>query len=133
MKGWPKVVLVLALVALGGCTLVGCGGGSGPEATVRGAFKAMEAKDAEKLATYFTEDVNDEMVAEAQQYFDIFDSIKIANLKLTVVSQTEDAATIEAEYDFELKAFGQTSQEHQSDTMDLVKVNGKWLITEPIG
>ena len=134
MKGWLKAVLVLALVALIGGVLIGCGGGaSGPEATVRGAFKAMQAKDAEKMASYFTEDITQEMVDEMQATFDIFDSIKITNLKMTVTSQTEDAATIDAEWDFEVKAFGETNQEHQSDTIDLVKVNGKWLITEPIG
>jgi hypothetical protein len=133
MKGWFKVVLVLALVALVGGVLIGCsGGGSGPEDTVRNVFKAMEAKDAEKMASYFTEDISQEMVDEMQTSFDIFDSIKVKNLKTTVASQTDDTATVDYEGDFEIKVFGETSKEHQSDSIDLVKVDGKWLINEPM-
>jgi hypothetical protein len=64
--------------------------------------------------------------------FTIIDSIKITNLKTSVASQTDDTATVDAEWDFEIKAFGETSKEHQSDTIDLVKVNGKWLVNEPV-
>jgi len=133
MKGWFKVVLVLALVALVGGVVIGCsGGGSGPEATVKGMFKAMEAKNAEKVGSYCTEDIREDVVSTMEFSFALVDSIKITNLKTTVASQTEDTATIDAEWDFEIKVFGETSKEHQSDSMDLVKVDGKWLINEPV-
>ena len=133
MKGWFKVVLVLTLVALVGGVVIGCsGGGSGPEATVQGMFKAMAAKNADKVGSYCTEDIREDVVSTMKVSFALIDSIKITNLKTTVASQTEDAATIDAEWDFEIKAFGETSKEHQSDSIGLVKVDGKWLISENV-
>ena len=134
MKGWFKVVLVLTLVALVGGVVIGCSGGgtSGPEAAVQGMFKAMAAKNADKVGSYCTEDIREDVVSTMNVSFALIDSIKITNLKTTVASQTEDAATIDAEWDFEMKAFGETSKEHQSDSIDLVKVDGKWLISEPV-
>ena len=133
MKALFKVVLVLTLVALVGGVVIGCsGGGSGPEATVKGMFKAMEAKNAEKVGSYCTEDIREDVVSAMEFTFELVDSIKITNLKTSVASQTEDTATVDVEWDFEIKAFGETSKEHQSDSIDLVKVDGKWLISEPI-
>ena len=133
MKGWFKVVLVLTLVALVGGVLIGCsGGGSGPEATVQGMFKAMAAKNADKVGSYCTEDIREDVVSTLKFSFALVDSIKITNLKTSVASQTDDTATVDAEWDFEIKAFGETSKEHQSDTIDLVKVDGKWLVNEPV-
>jgi hypothetical protein len=133
MKGWLKVVLVLSLVALVSGVLIGCSsGGSGPEATVQGMFKAMAAKNADKVGSYCTEDIREDVVSTMKISFAILDSIKITNLKTTVASQTEDTATVDAEYDLEMKAFGENNKDHQSDTIDLVKVDGKWLINTPI-
>lgn len=133
MKGWFKVVLVLALVALVSGVLIGCSsGGSGPEATVQGMFKAMAAKNADKVGSYCTEDIREDVVSTMEVTFALVDSIKITNLKTTVASQTDDTAIVDAEYDFEIKAFGETNKDHQSDTIDLVKVDGKWLINTPI-
>ena len=131
MKSWFKVILVTVLVALMGLTLIGCGGGPGPEATIEGAMKALEAKDADKLGSYFTEDIRGEVVFWAETAFDLFDEIDVSNLEMRVVSQTDGEATVEVEYDYEVTAFGQTNKDHQSNTIDLVKVGGKWLITEP--
>ena len=132
MKVWFKAILILSLVALVGVSLIGCGGGeSGPEGAVRGMFKAMEAKDAEKMGEYFAEDVREDVVAMMEFSFALIDSIKISNLKLTVASQTENTATVDFEYDYEIEAFDETDKSHESDTIDLVKVDGKWLISEP--
>ncbi len=110
MKSWFKVVLVLSLMALIGLTLAGCGGGSSPEATVQGAFKAMAAKDAEKLGSYFTEDIREQVVSDADLAFTLLDKIDISNLKIEKVSQTEDAATLKLDYDYQVTAFGQTNR-----------------------
>ena len=133
MKGWFKVVLVLTLVALVGGVVIGCsGGGSGPEATVKSMFNAMAAKNADKVGSYCTEDIREDVVSTMKVTFALVDSIKITNLKTTVASQTDDTAIVDAEYDLEMKAFGETNKDHQSDTIDLVKVDGKWLINTPI-
>jgi len=116
-----------------GGVVIGCsGGGSGPEATVKGMFNAMAAKNADKVGSYCTEDIREDVVSTMEASFAILDSIKITNLKTTVASQTDDTAIVDAEYDFEIKAFGETNKDHQSDSIDLVKVDGKWLINTPI-
>jgi len=130
MKGWLKVMLVVALVVLLGPTLLGCGGGAGPEATVRDCLKAMEAKDAEKMASYFVADMRDEMLAQMEMTFEMVDEIKISNMKTEVVSQEGDRATVELEFDMEMTIQGQTSEQHMKETTELERVGGKWLITE---
>ena len=132
VKSWFKVVLVLSLMAVIGLTLSGCGGGSGPEATVQGAFKAIEAKNAEKLGSYFTEDIRDQVVSEADLFFTLIDKIDISNLKIENVSQTEDAATLRLDYDYQVTAFGQTSTDHRNVEIELTNVGGKWLIIQPL-
>ncbi len=130
MKGWLKVVLVLALVAVLVPSLIGCGGGSGPEDAVRGVMNAMAAMDAEKMATYFTEEMSEDVEFGMEFAFTLVDDIKISNLKTTLVSQTGDEATVAFEFDLETEAFGETDKEHVDDTLYLVKESGKWLISE---
>lgn len=130
MKSWLKVMLVVALAVLLGSTLLGCGGGAGPEATVRDCFKAMEAKDAEKMASYFVADMRDEMLAQMEMTFEMVDKIKISNVKTQVVSQEGDRATVEFEFDMEMTMAGQTQEQPIKETAELEKVGGKWLITE---
>ncbi|MBE0480078.1 MAG: DUF4878 domain-containing protein [Dehalococcoidia bacterium] len=130
MKGWFKVALVLLLVALVGGMAAGCNGEASPEDTVRGLIKAMEAQDAEKAGQYVVEDTRNEFVAGMKMAFAFIDSMKISNLKLTVASQTENTATVVAEFDLEVKIMGETEKSRESDTLDLVKVDGKWLIIE---
>ena len=132
MKSWFKAVLVLSLMVLVGVTHVGCGGGSGPEATVQGAFKAMEAKNAEKLGSYFTEEIRDFVIADAELTFILVDKIDISNLKIENVSQTEDAATLKLDYDYQVTAFDQTSTDHRNVEIELTNVGGKWLIIQPL-
>jgi hypothetical protein len=131
MKGWLKVVLVLALAALLGSTLLGCGGGgAGPEDTVRGALEAMEAMDAEKMVTYFTEEMSEDVEFGMEVVFALIDEIKISNVETKVLSQTEDEATVEVEFDLETTVFDETEEERVTEPFNLVKEDGKWLISE---
>lgn len=134
MKGWFKVVLVLTLVALVGGVVIGCSGGgtSGPEAAVQGMFKAIAAKNADKVGSYCTEDFREDTVSAMEFFFSMVDSIKITNMKTSIASQTDDTATVDMEYDMEVKVSGETEKSHESDSIDLVKVDGKWLISEPV-
>jgi len=130
MKGWAKVVLVLALAALLGVSLVACGGESGPEDAVKGALKAFGAMDAEKTASYFPEEEREELISGLEIAFAFVDDMKVLNIKTGLVSQTEDTATVDAEWDMEGTLFGQKETEHVDDTMRLEKVDGTWLIVE---
>jgi len=58
------------------------------------------------------------------------DEIKISNLKTKVLSQTEDEATVEADFDVEITGFDETEEEHITEPFNLVKEDGKWLISE---
>ena len=133
MKGWFKVVLVLTLVALVGGVVIGCGGGgSGPEATVKDMFNAIAAKNADKVGSYCTEDFREDTVSAMEFFFSMVDSIKITNMKTSVASQTDDTATVDMEYDMEVKVSGETEKSHESDSIYLIKMDGKWLISEPV-
>jgi hypothetical protein len=129
MKGWFKLALVVSLLALVGMVVGGCGE-AGPEAAVRGLFKALEAQDAAKVGEYLTEDLRASMVPQMEFAFSGIDSVNYRNLKLTVVSQTEDKATVEAEYELELKMHDETEKFENTDTLRLARVDGKWLISE---
>lgn len=131
MRVWFKATSVLSLIALVAVLLIGCGGESSPEGAVGGMFKAMEAKDAEKIGEYCIEDIREDVVGIMKLSFELIDSIKVRNLKLTVASQTENTATVDYECDYEIEAFGETEKIHDSDSIDLQKVGGKWLISEP--
>lgn len=130
MKSWYKVALVLSLFALLWSSLAGCGGGSGPEDAVRGLYKAMEAQDAERVGGYLTADIRDSFVSDLELALPLFDSIKISNLKITVVSETEDEATVDAVYDVEMEMDGDKDSSHENDRLYLEKVGGKWLISQ---
>lgn len=118
------------MLLLGGSLAACGGGGSGPEDTVRGALKAMEDLDGEKMASYFVEDMREELEAGMEFSFAMIDEIRISNLETRVVSESGDSATVEMEFDFEVTAFGETETEHMEDTAELVKVDGKWLIRD---
>ena len=90
----------------------------------------MEAQDAEKMGEYCTEDIREEVVAMMELTFAVVDSIKVSNLKLTVALQTENTAIVDYECDYKIEAFDETDESHESDSIDLEKVDGKWLITE---
>ncbi len=47
-----------------------------------------------------------------------------------MLSQTEDEATVEVEFDLETTVFDETEEEHVTEPFNLVKEDGKWLISE---
>jgi len=134
MKSWFKAVLVLALVALVGGVLIGCGV-SGPEATVKSMFQAVETLNADKAGSYYTEQYRESEVAHMRETFAFISSMRITNLKTTLASQTDNTATVDYEVDIEIKWIGNETamKSYASDRIRLVKEDGKWLIDEPFG
>jgi hypothetical protein len=128
MRFWPGLLAILAVMLLLGGSVAACGGGAGPEDTVRGALKAMEDLDGEKMASYFVEDMREEIEDGMGFFFSMIDEIRISNLETGLVSESGDSATVEMAFDFEVAAFGETQTEHMDDMAELVKVNGKWLL-----
>jgi len=90
----------------------------------------MEAMDAEKMVTYFTEEMSEDVEFGMEVVFALIDEIKISNVETKVLSQTEDEATVEVEFDLETTVFDETEEEHVTEPFNLVKEDGKWLISE---
>ena len=131
VSSFTKVVLVLLLVALLGSSLTagGCDSGPGPEGVVREALAAMDDMDAEKMAAYFTEDTREELIQSVSMFFATIDEMEIYNLDTAVVSQTEDRATVNGEWDIDVTRSEVTESDHMVQTVELVKVGGAWLIS----
>jgi len=129
MSGLIRGFLVLLLAAVLALGLAGCGGSaSSPEDTVRAAFKALEAKNAEKLVSYYIEDVRDEVLSDTEYAFSIVDKFKVSNLETTVTEQTSTRASVQADYDRTITMDGQKIEEHVTEVYELAIVDGKWLL-----
>jgi|GEM_PF-4334934 len=129
MSGWSKSLLVILLINILILGLIGCGGGtSSPDDTVRAAFAALEAQNADKLISYYVEDVRDAVSAKTEYAFAVVDKFKVSNLETTVLSETEDTASIEADYDLTTTLSGQSIKEHITEIYELSKVDGEWLL-----
>jgi uncharacterized protein YchJ len=129
MSRWSKSLLVILLINVLILGLVGCSGGtSSPEDTVRAAFAALESQNADKLISYYVEDVRDTVLAKTEYAFAFVDKFKVSNLELTVLSETEDTASVEADYDLTTTLSGQSIKEHITEIYELAKVDGEWLL-----
>jgi len=123
------VVTILLLELVVGS--LGCRGGQpGPEDTVRQMFAACEAGDLHKAASYMTTE-QPEWLIEQQQ--GMIREVDIQNLDLSVISESENEATLKAAYDIEFKGavFNEfIIKQHNTQTVKLVRVNGRWLISD---
>ena len=129
-----KSTVVLLIILLLGLTAaaLSCSSEPGPKDTVRQMFDATEAGDWQKAASYMTGVMEQpEWLIEQQQ--SIIESVDINNLKLSVMSESENDATLKAEYDIEIRGavFSDfTIEQHNTQTVKLVRVEDRWLITE---
>lgn len=132
MKGWLKLLVVLVLMGMVASALVACGGGSvcsaTPEDAIKGAFKALQSKDADKLVGYYVEGVREEVASQMGYAFSLVDQFKISNLEISVVSQTGDATTLEVEYDRKITMGSSVTEEHVRQTYELAKVDNCWQL-----
>jgi hypothetical protein len=131
MKNHFNLMLVIVLVAMLIATFIGCGSsGSDPGDAIRGALNAMEELDAERMATYFAEDVRGDVELGMTFAFSLIDDMEISGIEIEILSQSEDAATARFEAYVKTTSFGQTEEGPMEQTLDLVKENGRWLINE---
>ena len=131
MRNRHGILSILIISAIVISLLIGCGGdGAGPEETVRNALRAMEEGDAEKFASYFTEDLREEVEYGMAFAFTLIEDIEITEVVTKVVSQTSNEATVEFEYDMRAKVLDEIQEDHVEEVVDLVKEDGKWLMCE---
>ena len=67
-----------------------------------------------------------------ESFFQTVDTIRISNVEISVPSQSDDEATVEVKYDFQITQNGETTTDHVEDTANLVRETGKWLIADPL-
>ena len=101
-----------------------------PEGAARGFLEAIEAKDAEKAASYVTDAAFSVIGPSIQGIFNFYDKIEIVNLNTKVISETESSATVEVQHDFQLTALGLTDIVQEKIAAELTKVGDNWLISD---
>ncbi len=109
-------VLVAALTL--GALLSACGGGSGPEATVREYFRSLEASDPERLAATFLPEFGEGIEDAA------LPDIDIKNLTIEIISEAPDTAEVAVGYDVDFP-----SEVHVDVRIVLKQREGQWLIS----
>lgn len=131
MRNRHGMLLILIISTVVISLLLGCGGdGPGPEETIHNALQAMEEGDAEKFAGYFTEDLREEVEFGMAFAFALIEDVEISKVITRIVSQTSNEATVEFEYDMKARVFDEIQEDHVEEVIDLVKVDGKWLMSE---
>ena len=99
--------------------LAGCGDGdSSPEATVKAYFDALSAGNSKVLAGLFIPEFG-EGLSQAT-----LPEIKVSNLTLRKITETEAKASVAAGYDVNFP-----TQAHVDVIITLVKTDGRWLIS----
>ena len=115
-----RALFLLGLISLIGLVIIGCSGGGSPSGVVRQLHTAVEKRDRnaisdimvsdayELLFKFYTLDELQEMLAKSGGISKMEENIDKAN----------NTAVVEVTY-----------KNGESDTYDLVKVDGKWKIT----
>ncbi|NQT71566.1 MAG: hypothetical protein HQ553_02205 [Chloroflexi bacterium] len=121
------LVLVLALAGV-----VGCGGDGGdtlsPEDTCRKSLEALGNEDYDKSFSYWVKDEETMKDVERAKTMLKDASIEVSNIETTLISESSDEAVVKVTYDMEMDWMGEVDKYSEEDTMNLVKVDGKWLI-----
>ena len=125
-----KLVPLLALAALSLFSPFGCGCGGGIAATGWGTIEAIVDQDIERVTGYFIEDIKEEVTFAMEVVFAIVDEIDISNVEYRILSENEDAASVEVEADWWAEAAGYTKSGHAREIIDLEKVGREWLIID---
>jgi hypothetical protein len=119
-----------------GCACAGGLGAKGLE-----TIEAIEALDVERTAACFIEEIREEeVIPQLELVFAVVDEIRIFNVDWQILSESEEAATVEVEVDWEATAAAaidceamgipRTRGGHAREPIDLVKVDGEWLISD---
>lgn len=134
MRSTQKMLLSLAATVL---LLSGCGSSSSTpqpgvaavlKETISGYLAALEAKDVGSAKSYLAEP-DPTTLNGMSAFFTTFDSWDFDNVEITVVSQRGDEAEVQVERDVTTITDGEPTEEHMSETFDLVKLDGVWLIS----
>ena len=93
----------------------------------------LEALDANGVSKCFISALSNEIRQDVEKFRSQVTRARIYNKQITVVSQTSNKATVEANYNMEITAFGQTQSAPVKETIKLDKVGDEWLISNKVG
>jgi len=124
---WRLVVLLILIAGI----LPGCSGSpalSEPETVVVTYLEAMEAKDEVAVAACFVREEWARILSEGKDAYSQIDSIVVSGLTTALMSESMTAATVLAEYDWQVTTGGKVESSHQREMVDLINLDGGWLI-----
>jgi len=105
-----------------------------PTGTVNTLLDAFEDLDFNKMMECMDVSMTGEGGAQVEETFKMMKemgmSISITNRNINVISETEDSATVSVKCDMKATLMGQTQTQNMDQNFDLVKVDGRWLLTE---
>ena len=104
-----------------------------PEDTVQLYLSTLGALDANGVSRCFTSALSAGIKQDVENFRSQVQMARISNSEITVVSKTQSKATVEADYDMEITAFGQMQSQHITEQLKLDKVGDEWLISAKAG
>ena len=137
MKKLPATLLLFVLLLSTVAVAVSCSNAESstntPEGTVNIMLDAMEDMNVSKMMECMDVSVSSE---ERDQIEGLFEMMKemgmrfsITNRNIEVMTQTENTATVSVQCDLTASLMGQTQTQSMDENFELVKVDGKWLLT----
>ncbi|MBT3362667.1 MAG: hypothetical protein HN929_05845 [Chloroflexi bacterium] len=129
-----KLVLI-AMIMIIPISVLSCSPATAtPKGTVNAWLDATVAENAQATVSYETENFMEMTTAERietyEMAFETAPSFSITNRVLTIESETESSATIAIDFRLIVVQHGDSTEVDESLTVDLIKVDGEWLISE---
>lgn len=136
MRKLSAILLLFVLLLSTVVVAVSCESGESsttPTGTVNELFDAMEDLDVTKMMECMDVSVSTQERAQVEEAFQMMKqlgmSFSITNRNISVISETEDRATVSAKCDIKATVMEETQTQSMDETFELVKVDGRWLLT----
>lgn len=137
MRKLPAVLLLFVLLLATVAVAASCDSAESstatPEGAVNAVLDAMEDMNVSKMMACMDVSVSSEESAQVEEAFQMMKemgmSFSIINREIRVLSETENSATVSVKCDIKASLMGQTQTQSMEENFDLVKVDGKWLLT----
>lgn len=121
-------VLVMGLLAMfvrGGCEAPAA---NAPYDITLAAIQSLEAGDINETCSYFTGSSYNQM-REGLQTFFIYNDIKVSDVVVDVLEETDSIARVYIEYDLQFASMGYTDTQRITKTVRCIKSNGQWYLS----
>lgn len=137
MRKSPAILLLFVLLLSTVIVAVSCDSAESnttPVGTVNTLLDSIEDLNVTKMMECMDVSMTGEESAQVEETFQMMKemgmSISITNRNISVISETENTATVSVKCDMKATVMGQTQTQNMDETFDLVKVDDNWLLTE---